>query len=68
MCRINLIDLSQNIIFLGDFNFDLSSNKGNKLRDFIASKDLQFIDDQKVTRTTSGTLLDAVVSNCSQII
>ena len=66
--QLNTLDLSKNTFILGDLNFNLLSNLGDKLRNMVSSMNFKFLNDTKPTRLSSGTLLDVVISNNINIV
>ena len=61
--QINSVDLNQNTFVLGDLNFNLLSNFGDKLRSIITSMNFKLLNSPKPTRLVSNTLLDVVFTN-----
>ena len=59
--QLSTLDMSEKFVLMGDLNFDLLSARGNRLRHFVNCMNL--VDDTKITRIASGTLLNVFVTN-----
>ena len=61
--QLSTLDMSECCIVSGDFNFDLLSARGNRLRHFANCANLHLVDATKATRLISSTLLDVFLTN-----